>query len=90
MLAPPMTERSTPQARPQLPPLEQLQVLDDPLEWGAFSQVLEGDSSIWVSHVVVCGMHCAACSGSVEDALLRVPGVVGARVSAATQRATVQ
>ncbi len=85
-----MTEPSTPQARPQLPPLEQLQVLDDPLEWGAFSQVLEGDSSIWVSHVVVYGMHCAACSGSVEDALLRVPGVVGARVSAATQRATVQ
>ncbi len=85
-----MTEPWTPHARPQLPASEQLRVLDDPLEWGAFSQVSKADNSTWVSHVVVHGMHCAACSASVEDALLRVPGVVGARVSAATQRATVQ
>jgi len=85
-----MKEPWMPHARPQLPPPEQLQVLDDPLEWGAFSQVSKGDNSTWVSHVVVHGMHCAACAGSVEDALLRVPGVVSARVSAATQRATVQ
>ncbi len=90
MLAPPLTDPLTSISSPQLPPVAQLQVLDDPMEWGAFSHAAQGDSSTWVSHVVVHGMHCAACSVSVEDALLRVPGVVGARVSAATQRATVQ
>jgi len=43
----------------------------------------------WESHVVLQGMHCAACALTVEDALRRVPGVVAADVSAATQRARV-
>lgn len=38
----------------------------------------------------LAGMHCAACAGLIEDALGRVDGVLGARVSAAAQRATVQ
>ena len=35
------------------------------------------------------GMHCAACALSVEDALLRVPGVQAASVSAGSRRARV-
>ena len=38
----------------------------------------------------LAGMHCAACAGIIEQALGRVDGVLGARVSAAAQRATVQ
>lgn len=44
---------------------------------------------LWESHVVLQGMHCAACALTIEDALRRVPGVVAADVSAATQRARV-
>ncbi|RZJ08031.1 MAG: copper-translocating P-type ATPase [Rubrivivax sp.] len=36
------------------------------------------------------GMTCASCVGRVEKALLRVPGVSGASVNLATERATVQ
>lgn len=38
----------------------------------------------------LAGMHCAACAGLIEQALSGVDGVLGARVSAAAQRATVQ
>lgn len=38
----------------------------------------------------LAGMHCAACAGLIEQALGRVDGVLGASVSAAAQRATVQ
>jgi len=41
------------------------------------------------SSLRVGGMHCAACAGLIEQALLRVPGVKRARVSAAAQCATV-
>src|SRR6202795_4546572 len=37
----------------------------------------------------VKGMHCAACVGKVERALLGVPGVKTAAVNLATERATV-
>ena len=37
----------------------------------------------------VRGMHCAACAGTVEGALARVPGVERAAVNLATERATV-
>jgi P-type Cu2+ transporter len=36
------------------------------------------------------GLHCAACAGTVEKALLAVPGVTQAQVNAASQTATVQ
>ena len=36
------------------------------------------------------GMHCASCVGRVEKALAAVPGVRGAAINLATQRATVQ
>jgi len=38
----------------------------------------------------VRGMHCAACVGKVERALRGAPGVAGAGVNLATERATVQ
>jgi Cu2+-exporting ATPase len=36
------------------------------------------------------GMHCAACAGTIEEALMNVPGVLQARVSAAARCATVR
>ena len=68
----------------------QLEILDDPEEWGAFSRLLDAGAGLWESQVVVGGMHCAACSVTVEDALRRVPGVQAAAVSVGGQRATVQ
>ncbi len=66
-----------------------LALLDDPQEWGAFSRADRHDPAQWESSVVIEGMHCAACSLTVEDALRQVPGVVSAQVSAASQRARV-
>lgn len=66
-----------------------LAVLDDPLEWAAFGRASANDPRVWESSVVIEGMHCAACSITVEDALRQVPGVLSARVSAASQRAQV-
>ena len=40
--------------------------------------------------LAVEGMTCASCSGRVEKALLKVPGVVSAAVNLATERAAVQ
>ena len=62
-------------------------LLDDPQEWGAFSRAMAGAEGQWESHVVVQGMHCAACALTVEDALLAVPGVISATVSAGSRRA---
>lgn len=66
-----------------------LALLDDPQEWGAFSRADRNDPAQWESSVVIEGMHCAACSLTVEDALRSVPGVISAQVSAASQRARV-
>jgi P-type Cu2+ transporter len=68
---------------------EPLTLLDDPQEWGAFGRASANDSQVWESSVVIEGMHCAACSLTVEDALRQVPGVLSAEVSAASQRARV-
>jgi Cu2+-exporting ATPase len=70
-------------------PLDALALLDDAQEWSAFSRALEDQPGCWESNLVIEGMHCAACAVSVEDALARVPGVVRAEVSAASQRAKV-
>jgi Cu2+-exporting ATPase len=63
------------------------------------------DDSVWSRHTVwrtdadgapvaetglrLSGMHCAACAGLIESALRRTPGVAQARVSGASERATV-
>lgn len=67
-----------------------LSVLDDPEEWKAFSYTSGAEQrGEWLSHISVQGMHCAACSTIVEDALLSVPGVVQAHVNASTGQASV-
>jgi Cu2+-exporting ATPase len=66
-----------------------LSLLDDPQEWGAFSRPSAQGDGYWESNVVIEGMHCAACSLTVEDALKKVPGVLSAQVGAASQRAKI-
>ena len=66
-----------------------LEFLDDPQEWGAFSHTVIGCPGTWEPSLVVEGMHCAACSVTVEDALLQIPGVLSVQVSAASHRAKV-
>jgi P-type Cu2+ transporter len=69
-----------------------LTVLDEPQEWTSFSRSMDdlpAHTGLWESQVVVGGMHCAACSLKVEQALLAAKGVVAARVSAASGRASV-
>ena len=63
-----------------------LAMLDEPLEWSAFSRPLPQRPSCWESSVVFEGMHCAACALTIEDALRRVPGVLSAEISAASHR----
>lgn len=65
-------------------------VLDDPVEWPLFSRQDTADSSLWDSHLVIEGMHCAACANSVERALRSVPGVLQAEVNGVTGRASVK
>ena len=66
-----------------------LALLDDPLEWSAFSRPSQESAGCWESSVVIEGMHCAACSLTVEDALKKVPGVLSAQVGAASHRAKI-
>jgi Cu2+-exporting ATPase len=75
---------------PEVAQANVLAVLDDPHEWSAFSRPCADNADLWESSVVIEGMHCAACSVTVEDALRAMPGVISARVSAASQRATVR
>lgn len=69
-------------------------LLDDRQEWLRFSQQHKSsapsqDDDCWDSHVVIQGMHCAACAFTVEEALMAVPGVHSVEVNAATHRAKV-
>jgi len=71
-----------------------VELLDDRQEWLRFSQPHKTTSApssddCWDSHVVIQGMHCAACAFTVEEALMAVPGVQSAEVNAATHRAKV-
>ncbi|WP_342617290.1 cation-translocating P-type ATPase [Rhodoferax sp. GW822-FHT02A01] len=68
---------------------ESLHLLDEPQEWSAFSRPSAKFPGCWESNVVIEGMHCAACSFTVEDAIAAVPGVVQVQVSAASHRAKV-
>ncbi len=68
---------------------ELLRLLDDPLEWSAFSRPDARGANFWESNLLIEGMHCAACALTIEDALLTVPGVVQATVSAGSHRARI-
>jgi Cu2+-exporting ATPase len=69
-----------------------LDALDDPIELDRFTRWHNGRAGerIGESSLRIGGMHCAACAGTIEQALMAVPGVVDARVSAASQCATVR
>ncbi|MGE0498605.1 MAG: heavy metal translocating P-type ATPase [Ramlibacter sp.] len=67
-------------------------VLDDHSDWAAFSRPCAGPGAApgaQESLVAVQGMHCAACSLTVEQALKAVPGVLDAGVNAASHMARV-
>ncbi len=63
--------------------------LDEPTEWEKFSHVVSDANHEWESHVVVEGMHCAACAINVEKALKSVKGVTNAEVNATSKRARI-
>ena len=69
--------------------MQALRLLDDPHEWSAFSRPVAGRANCWESNLVIEGMHCAACALTLEEALLSVPGVEQAEVSAGSHRARV-
>lgn len=66
-----------------------LEVLDDAQEWADFSRPWGKNPAWFESHVVVQGMHCAACALNIEDAVRLIPGVRAVQVGAASQRARV-
>jgi P-type Cu2+ transporter len=63
--------------------------LDEPDEWEKFSYDLPNTKHAWESHLVIDGMHCAACAINVEKALKSIEGVVNAEVNATSKRARV-
>lgn len=66
-----------------------LHLLDDPQEWSAFSRQDPRAEDLWESNILIEGMHCAACALTLEEALMGVPGVLKADVSAGSHRARV-
>ena len=77
----------------RLPDLEVLtakwSLLDHALEWSDFSQESAEQPDQWTSSVVFEGMHCTACAINIEEALMSVPGVQSAQISAASHRGRV-
>ena len=67
----------------------QWSLLDHAQEWSEFSQVSDQGPHQWTSSVVFEGMHCTACAINIEEALLSVPGVISAQISAASHRGRV-
>ncbi|MFO1294592.1 MAG: cation-translocating P-type ATPase [Rubrivivax sp.] len=74
------------------PPADALAAVDDPVEQARFTCWVQGAGGerLAESSLQLGGMHCAACAGIIEQALAAVPGVQGASVSAAVQRASVR
>jgi P-type Cu2+ transporter len=61
--------------------------LDEPAEWEGFSRPVAGREGHWESFLAIEGMHCAACSLTVESVLAQLPGVDGVRVNGASATA---
>src|SRR5450631_1644227 len=66
--------------------------LDDPVEQGRYTSWSSDAQGrrLAESHFQLSGLYCAACAGLIEQALRAEPGVLGAEVSYAAQRANVQ
>ena len=76
------------------PGRETASLLDDPAELATFTRwparSAGGARGMAESSLRIGGMHCAACSAIVEQALRREAGVLEASVGAAAQVATVR
>ncbi|WP_374257601.1 cation transporter, partial [Aquabacterium sp.] len=86
-----MSNPVTPSQNAPLPPLTQAQAdgLNDPdLLMQCVVEAPLGSSLRRVG-LGLSGMYCAACSITIEDALLKVPGVTEVQVQAASQRARI-
>jgi Cu2+-exporting ATPase len=66
-----------------------MKLLDTPEEWAAFSLPDPTETGCWRSSVVFEGIHCAACTIALEDALRAVPGVREVQISSASHRGLV-
>src|SRR3990167_9367919 len=64
-------------------------VLDELGEWEAFGRRVAGRDGWWESYLAIEGMHCAACTLTVEQALSEVPGVESVQVNGASGTARV-
>lgn len=66
-------------------------ILDTEDQWQEFSEPFGGDASqpLVQSNLLLDGLHCAACSGIIEQGLQSSPGIVSARVSMSKKRAVV-
>lgn len=78
------------QAVCELTPTQVLAV-DDERSLAAHTQWIEGSSGerLGQSRLLLSGLYCAACAGTIEEALGRVQGVSRAEVNGAAQRAVV-
>ena len=66
-------------------------VLDEPDELARFTRWEQrGGERHAVSQLRLTGLHCTACAGIIETALLRVDGVIAARVNAVAEHAEVR
>lgn len=65
------------------------QGLDVQSEWERFSQRHTQEANVWTSHVWIDNMHCAACSGRIEQSVKQMHGVLGVHASAASKRVRV-
>ena len=63
--------------------------LDERAEWEAFSRELKDEPGRFESYLAIQGMHCAACTLNVEQALAQTPGVCSVQVNGTTQTARV-
>ena len=66
-------------------------ILDSQDQWQNFSQPASNDpeNPMVQSSLLLDGLHCAACSGIIENGLQGLPGIVSARVSMSKKRAVV-
>jgi Cu2+-exporting ATPase len=69
----------------------QVAALDEPRAVDTITQWHTDANGARIGHsrLLISGIHCAACSGLIESALLSVDGVLSAEVSGATERAAV-
>ncbi len=63
--------------------------LDEPVEWEGFSRPLRDRDGCLESFLAIEGMHCAACSLTVEEALAGLPGVDSVHVNGASASARI-